>query len=205
MCHLCWKNKPRDYEFKKAKVGDYGTHCPTCAQPAIIMRFGTVDHQSESCRVTCKCFACKATIKADLFCLCEDCADAKRQSFMYLTRFAQIEETLSYSTKCATCGIEDHFEVEDLCYQKPRPKLTRKQLTPKRPVTRTFGGLRGEKHGPEWWFEYNTGFPYILKARKEYGEWGVFFGEVRIGSGRKLADAVKKAKRQMTIKGYQLV
>ena len=86
---------------------------------------------------------------------------------------------------------------------KPKKKV-------KRPTRRKYAGLQGEKVGKgrraEWHFTYRTKYaPLLLRAKKFMGEWNVYFGELRVGSGNTLVGALEQAKRRMVNRGYDLV
>ena len=109
-----------------------------------------------------------------------------------------------YETKPLSDGTRVYDRIEShLPKEQPKPKRKRA----KRPTTRTFAGLRGEKAGKEWRFTYPTAYaPYLLKARKDsWGDWSIWWGIERVGSGGTMTDALEQAKRRMNARGYHLV
>lgn len=88
---------------------------------------------------------------------------------------------------------------------KPKPK--KKKV--KRPTRRTYAGLTGTCSGQgkrkEWRFTYPTKYmPLMLVMKKYMGYWDVWFGEMRMGSGKTMIEALEQAKRRMNNCGYEL-
>ena len=103
--------------------------------------------------------------------------------------------------RCMDCRLSFDAPIE-----APKPK----EKKVKRPTRRTYAGLRGEKVGKgrraEWHFTYPTKYaPLLLRATKYMGEWDVYFGHLRMGSGKTLVEGLEQAKRRMANNGHDLV
>lgn len=105
MCYIC-KENPKYYAplHEAAQVGRYGTRCQNCDQPAIIMRVGLIHQASDSIAVTCKCLACRLTVKAQVAGYCFECEEKDNVGLLYII------DTRSdgfFEYRCATCGELD--------------------------------------------------------------------------------------------------
>ena len=118
MCQKCWAEKPRNYEFEQARVGDIGSLCKVCDNAAKIVSFGHIDHERESISVLCKCLKCKTMMRAQLFAKCDDCLDERRTAFTEIIKFSRDTKWVTYNIRCATCRMTDEFTVQDLQYKE---------------------------------------------------------------------------------------
>ena len=128
---------------------------------------------------------------------CYKCKDA--MLVMRIGHMNEISKVASLTCRCETCARTRRTDV----YMGPPKKKVKK------PAKRTIAGLTGTCSGKgkrkEWRFTYPTKhMPLLLRAKKYMGYWEVHFGEMRMGSGKTMKEALEQAKRRMNNCGYEL-